>query len=200
MTEKWPSFFAQRIDWLHIHYYADLKVTQVHQFSEVKPQQGVMLKRIPFYCMKHLHKVVERLRQQLTFNTLFQSCFHANVYLHSRRFSTPSSLEDKEEGRRVYVDVIVVRVPEEFHLVLRVDGSDAQASLIVHVGETNDITVKQIPNSDGRKRETAAAALKITCDDAQGMKHVVETAGSIPTLVHWIIHRFHEAVQKKAIN
>ncbi|KAJ1927764.1 hypothetical protein IWQ60_002660 [Tieghemiomyces parasiticus] len=174
-----------------------------------EPSAGRVVHRLPFSHPSQLHLMIQLLRQQTLFNTLFQSCFRT-AYVHPTGGPTHEAVTDlsafvattdtdvpvevvAESPNKLVVTAILL-FPEERRYTVTVDvflELDPYPYITVHC---HDRTVVAGPALGGLGDTPAAVddrilGILVGVCEAERLTQVLTIGQSIPLLIHWIWQR-----------
>ncbi|CAG8624152.1 9911_t:CDS:10, partial [Paraglomus occultum] len=131
----------------------DSTYVQVYSFENLFLTSAKKIQRIPFTHPDQLYGFTKLLRQQLVFNTLFQSCFNANSYrstlstMHScfeaslaeALYSVPArvhvKVETQEPPNRIFVTLPNISNGSFITLQIQIAPEDAQPYVMCHADD-----------------------------------------------------------------
>ncbi|CAO3571934.1 unnamed protein product [Mortierella alpina] len=176
-------------------------VRQLFSFDRTK-NEARLLHRIPFTHISQVYLCTKILRQQLSFNTLFQSCFKETATADATRHRTgaialarPGLIEDAA------LEVsIVVQTPQppnmilvsfmnpytESHMVLEIlidAGTGLPTARLVITGQTPGSIGSGVDVNQGGRQDAAFAV------ENEKLTKVLQTCDNIPILVRWVLRR-----------
>ncbi|KAF9952574.1 hypothetical protein BGZ72_006111 [Mortierella alpina] len=179
-------------------------VRQLYSFDRTK-NEARLLHRIPFTHISQVYLCTKILRQQLSFNTLFQSCFKETAVADATRQRTTAVTAIRpglNEDPTLEVS-IVVQTPQppnmimvsfmnpytESHMVLEIlidAGTGLPTARLIISGQTpgsfNSASTGVDVNLGGR----LDAAFAVESDR---LTKVLQTCDNIPILVRWVLRR-----------
>ncbi|KAI9492303.1 mediator of RNA polymerase II transcription subunit 1-domain-containing protein [Zychaea mexicana] len=177
--------------------------TQVYKYMRSSPTSGKILTRVPFNHPRQLHNILQYLRQQQMFNTLFQSIFNGEAKQQgsekNRVLALDQILEESQSDDKLYVEVASVDAPGMIHLTLSLPPSahsDRLALLSVSIEVPKDTPAKPVvrldPPSAGERDPMHRLAWQPDIFDEDKMTRVIQTGYNIPLLVRWLWKRIEQ--------
>ncbi|GAA5794946.1 hypothetical protein HPULCUR_000296 [Helicostylum pulchrum] len=113
---------SQNSEWVST---SDDMPDQVYKWMSSSPTKAKMVSRIPFHHPVQLYNILQCLRQQQMFNTLFKSVFNAET------FKKESSKSKSQNDRILRVEVATVDAPDSINIALTPPPLPNQAFIIV---------------------------------------------------------------------
>ncbi|KAG2219623.1 hypothetical protein INT45_011348 [Circinella minor] len=177
--------------------------SQVYKYMRSSPTSGKIISRVPFNHPRQLYNILQYLRQQQMFNTLFQSIFNGKakqqetgkgLVLELDKILEESKLDDK-----LYVEVASVDAPAMIHLTVSLPPSarsDRLVILSISIEVPKDTPAKPIvrldPPSTGEHDPLHRLAWQADIFDEDKMTRVIQTGYNIPLLVRWLWKRIEQ--------
>ncbi|KAF9438805.1 hypothetical protein BGZ76_004404 [Entomortierella beljakovae] len=186
-------------------------VRQIYSFDRTK-NEARMLYRIPFTHISQIYICTKLLRQQLTFNTLFQSCFKETTPVgdSNKRLATilPGTLEDT--GLEVSIIIQTPQPPNtilatfsnpytDTNLILEIlidAGSSLPSARLINGAPVTSATgitsnASMIGGSIGKSGMAMNSEISEHPFMIEGEKltKVLQTCDNIPILIRWILKR-----------
>ncbi|GJJ68900.1 hypothetical protein EMPS_01246 [Entomortierella parvispora] len=168
-------------------------VRQLYSFDRTK-NEARLLHRIPFTHVSQIYICTKALRQQMVFNTLFQSCFKETTKANdsAKRFASllPSEDSTKEVSivihtpqppNGIMVSFMDPYVQNNMLMDIQIDASTAVPSVRLNMAPTHQ--------SNGNSNSNITGAV-FTLQD-ENLTKVLRLCDSIPILVRWVLKRSH---------
>ncbi|KAF9965030.1 hypothetical protein BGZ70_005522 [Mortierella alpina] len=184
-------------------------VRQRFSFDRTK-NEARLLHRIPFTHISQVYLCTKILRQQLSFNTLFQSCFKETVTADATRHRTGAvTLARPGLNEDAALEVsIVVQTPQppnmilvsfmnpytESHMVLEIlidAGTGLPTARLVITGQTPGSIGSGVDMNQGGRQDAAFAV------ENEKLTMVLQTCDNIPILVRWLLRRSFAWVKER---
>ncbi|KAG0057069.1 hypothetical protein BGZ83_001918 [Gryganskiella cystojenkinii] len=187
-------------------------VRQLYSFERTK-NEARLLHRIPFTHISQIYICTKLLRQQMVFNTLFQSCFKETTDANetAKRFVTLRPNEDS--GTEVSIVVHTPQPPNgilvsfvdpyshaNYLMDIQIDANTSMPLVRLNVAPSN-LRLNQGAGSTGEQSaqgsgsNEGAGALFMMEDEK--LTKVLRTCDSIPILVRWVLKRSLAWVQEQ---
>ncbi|KAF9939786.1 hypothetical protein BGZ67_008894 [Mortierella alpina] len=176
-------------------------VRQLFSFDRTK-NEARLLHRIPFTHISQVYLCTKILRQQLSFNTLFRSCFKETAAVDATRHRTAAVAVARpglNEDATLEVS-IVVQTPQppnmilvsfmnpytESRMVLEIlidAGTGLPTARLVITGQTPGSMSGGVDMNQGGRQDTVFAV------ESDKLTKVLQTCDNIPILVRWVLRR-----------
>ncbi|KAI9320734.1 hypothetical protein BX666DRAFT_1227281 [Dichotomocladium elegans] len=156
---------------------------QIYRWRGPSVTSGKLVHRVPFNHPSQLYPILQLLRQQQMFNTLFQSIFNDKSVMAVREtrsaFSLDRIIEECRADTRLHVDVANVDTPAMIHLTISLPPSAQSGRFII------------LPLSIEISRETPARPTVKLNPPSAGERDPLNrlTGYNITLLVRWLWNR-----------
>ncbi|KAG2207159.1 hypothetical protein INT47_012212 [Mucor saturninus] len=170
---------------------------QTYKWIQASPKRAKMVSRIPFHHPVQIYNILQCLRQQQMFNTLFKSVFNTdNFRKEASQFIRPISLslsdilsEGKNDDRGV-VEIATIDAPNSIHMTLSPPALPNQLFIMVSISI-------DIPVDDPTKpviRLHPPSSAKTHCwnprvFDEEKMTEMVQDTHDICAFIRWLYER-----------
>ncbi|KAG0175982.1 hypothetical protein DFQ29_006719 [Apophysomyces sp. BC1021] len=162
---------------------------------------GKLIRRIPFSHPVQLFNIIQCLRQQQMFNTLFQSIFNKSTFASQQETSRQSlSLDDilarSQTDDKVRIEVNVADAPQLLHITLSPPPTSTNPltlislSIDIPADTPAQPTVKLHPPYSSNSSDNVSWNHQIF--DEEKMTRVLQTGHHIPLLIRWLWNRIEQ--------
>ncbi|KAG9305836.1 hypothetical protein G9A89_006247 [Geosiphon pyriformis] len=130
--------------------------------------------RVPFTHISHLYAIMKVLRQQLTFNTLFQSIFNSSSYRSSSDYQ--HTAETMFEENIINIKVVTEEPPKQISVSFEIPDTKQSLTLQILIlsQDAQPYVIFQGESSEFDRKMTL----------------VLQTCQNIPMLVRWVLNAF----------
>ncbi|KAI8994632.1 mediator of RNA polymerase II transcription subunit 1-domain-containing protein [Pilobolus umbonatus] len=173
--------------------------TQVYKLINSKVTNGKVLSRVPFHHPVQLYSILRCLRQQQTFNTLFQSIFNASsIKTKTEPLVISLSLNDiiaeATEDRKIRLQIVVIDAPSTIHITMAPPPSDNYPFMMLPFSvdiPADNPTQPRVHLHSPNTFKSLRWNTQILEEDK--MTQVLQTAHDIPLLIRWIYRRMRSS-------
>ncbi|KAL0093672.1 hypothetical protein F4703DRAFT_1830656 [Phycomyces blakesleeanus] len=182
----------------------DSSKEQVYKWAGSQKTSGKLIDRIPFNHPVQLFNIIQCLRQQQMYNTLFQSIFyqtsHKYTVLPTSNQHTLSLDEILQEGSAdtcLHIEVTSINNPHTLHLTLSLPPTHPLSPLVLiplAISIPIDTPTRPVVRLDqhdplsGTQTNQAIGWNTLVFDEDK-MTRVIQTGYSIPLLIRWLWNR-----------